>query len=339
MMNILVTLKEDSAGMQRLKALPGMHITHAQVDDDDDQYTLPAEMLREQHVLFCECPPKNIGEMQSLKFIQISSVGYSHLYNLGLVEKGVRVANALGLHDVSIAEWNLCMIIALKRDLRGMIRDQEHGIWHRADRYQQELRGATVGFWGYGGTARETARLLKAMGMKIHAFTRSGVKPRPLAWRAGDEIGDPLGTLPDRVFTGEEKMEFLRGLDFLIMSMPLTKETEGIVGDAELAALPNTACVLNPARGPLIQEAALLKALREQTIAGVALDTHYYYPMPADHPLWRFPNVIMTPHISGANANDCFLTRIWDIFVLNIERLINGRPLLNELTESQLNGG
>ena len=99
-----------------------------------------------------------------------------------------------------------------------------------------------------------------------------------------------------------------------------------------------TAYLLNPARGPIIQEKALLKALQEKWIAGAALDTHYHYPMPADHPLWRFPNVIMTPHISGSALSPYFLTRSWDIFTQNVERYLSGRPLLNELSQGQLNG-
>ena len=110
------------------------------------------------------------------------------------------------------------------------------------------------------------------------------------------------------------------------------------MGEAELRALRPTAYVLNPARGPLIQEQALLKALREGWIAGAALDTHYHYPMPPDHPLWAMPNVIMTPHISGSGGSPFFLQRIWDIFVQNVERFQKGEPLLNELTASQLRG-
>jgi phosphoglycerate dehydrogenase-like enzyme len=150
--------------------------------------------------------------------------------------------------------------------------------------------------------------------------------------------GDPECKYPDRIFaTGQEK-EFLKDLDFLILTMPLTKNTEGIVGEEELKALPSTAYILNPARGQLIKEEALLKALRGGWIAGAAIDTHYYYPMPADHPLWRFPNVIMTPHISGSTLSQNFTARIWDIFVQNVERYTQGKPLLNELTASQLKG-
>jgi phosphoglycerate dehydrogenase-like enzyme len=105
-----------------------------------------------------------------------------------------------------------------------------------------------------------------------------------------------------------------------------------MIGVEQLRALPHTAFVLNPARGPIIQEAALLQALAEGWIAGAALDTHFAYPLPATHPLWRMPNVILTPHISGADHSRAFPARIGDLFTQNVMRYREGRPLLNELT-------
>ena len=105
-----------------------------------------------------------------------------------------------------------------------------------------------------------------------------------------------------------------------------------------MRALPPRAFVLNPARGPIIQQPALLRALRERWIAGAALDTHYAYPLSPDHPLWKFPNVILTPHISGSSLSPQFRPRLWEIFSLNVERFARGEPLLNELTPAQLAG-
>ena len=173
--------------------------------------------------------------------------------------------------------------------------------------------------------------------MRVHALTRAGVRSRATVYRVPG-TGDPEGRLPDRVFAPAQAAEFLGGLDFLILAMPLTKASEGIIGERELRALRPTAYVLNPARGPLIQEEALLRALREGWIAGAALDTHYHYPMPPDHPLWRLRNVIMTPHISGSSGSPFFLARVWDIFVQNVERLHGKQPLLNELKPAQLAG-
>jgi len=130
--------------------------------------------------------------------------------------------------------------------------------------------------------------------------------------------------------------EFLPHLDYLILTMPLTQATRGLIGERELRLLRPTAVLLNPARGPLVQEAALLAALREGWIAGAALDAHYQYPLPPDHPLWGMPNVILTPHISGSSAGREFLPRVWGLFAENLARYLAGKPLLNELSAAEL---
>jgi phosphoglycerate dehydrogenase-like enzyme len=170
--------------------------------------------------------------------------------------------------------------------------------------------------------------------MTVHVLTRSGIGPRPNTY-ALPGTGDPDGVLPDRVFTSGQEQAFLAGLDFLVLAAPRTARTTGMIGAAELQTLPRTAFILNPARGHLIQEQVLLTALREGWIAGAALDTHYAFPLPADHPLWSVPNVIMTPHISGGEKGQHFLGRIWDLFVQNVQRYLAGRPLLNELTAAE----
>jgi phosphoglycerate dehydrogenase-like enzyme len=331
----LVAVPLHKPNFDKLQALPGIE-TEVIPYLDSNRHVAP-ETLRDKHVAFFSLPPSNFEDFKQLKWVQVDSAGYSQLYPLKLSERGVRATNALGVFDVPIAEWNVAMMINLARDQRGMIRNQDRGKWDRDKRFQHEIRGSVVGLWGYGGIGRETARLAKAMGLKIHVLTRSGVKSRAEIYRVPG-TGDPDGKLPDRVFTMNEKDEFLRSLDFLILSMPQTNTTRGIVGEHELQTLPRHAYVLNPARGPLIQEQALLRALREGWIAGAALDTHYHYPMPPDHPLWKIPNVIMTPHISGSSESPHFLARIWDIFAQNVERYRNGKSLLNELTPAQLNG-
>jgi phosphoglycerate dehydrogenase-like enzyme len=227
------------------------------------------------------------------------------------------------------------MMINLKRDLRGMIRRQERGQWDRDSAFQQEIRGKIVGLWGYGGIGRETARVAKAMGMTVHVLSRYGVKPRHDDFIPAG-TGDPEGKLPDQVFLKSQEGEFLSGLDFLILALPRTRTTTGLIGEAELQMLPRSAFVLNPARGPIIQEQALLKALSQSWIAGAALDTHYYYPMPADHPLWKFPNVIMTPHVSGADRSTNYPPRIGQLCCENLSRYLERRPLLNAISKEDL---
>lgn len=297
----------------------------------------PVELIRDVNVLFCMLPPTNIDDAGSLEFIQVSSAGYTQLTGLGLAERGVRAANALGVFDTAIAEWNLTMMVNLARNVRQMIRNQEGGVWDRSAQFQREIRGTTVGIWGYGGIGRETARLAKTLGQTIHVLELDGVKPR-----LRDEVygvpgtGDPEGVLPDRVFTQGQRFEFLRGLDFLVLSMPMNERNRGIVGIDELKALPPHAFLLNPARGPLVDEQALLTALGERWIAGAALDTHFAYPLPPEHPLWQMEHVILTPHISGSSQSPHYITRIWDLFARNLDRLQGGQTLLNELSLNQL---
>lgn len=288
-------------------------------------------------VLFCSIPPTNFADLRQLRWLQLASTGYTQLFGLDLPSRGIVATNARGCFDVPIAEWNVAMMVNLARDCRQLIRNQEAAIWDRSAVFQREIRGLTVGLWGYGGIGRETARLARQLGLRVHVQTRSGIGPRHDVYGVPG-TGDPAGVLPDRVFRAGEELEFLRDLDFLIMALPLTKATDGMIGERELRALPPRAFVLNPARGPIIKQDALLRALREKWIAGAALDTHYQYPMPPDHPLWKIPNVIFTPHIAGSSLSPNFTVRLWGIFSLNVARFSAGEPLLNLLTPAQLAG-
>jgi phosphoglycerate dehydrogenase-like enzyme len=332
MKKILLDVLVEESGSRRLRELPGVTVSTLPPRSADE--AVAPELLRGQHVLLTKYAPKNFDDLADLELMQLSSVGYEHLRHLGLADRPVRVCNARGLFDTSIAEWNLAMMINLTRDLRGMMHNQDRALWDRGDRFHQEIRGRVVGLWGYGGIGRETARLAKAFGLTVHVLVRSAVGPRRGVYTLPG-TGDPEGVLPDRVFTSGRELDFLAGLDFLVLAMPRTQQTTGIVGARELHALPETAFLLNPARGPIVQEEALLTALREGWIAGAALDTHFAYPLPAEHPLWRMPNVVLTPHISGSDLSRDFPPRLADLFVQNIERYLAGRPLLNLVTADQ----
>ena len=335
MIHVLVDIPVDEAARARLRGIPNVHLEF--VEPEERVRPLPPDLLRRIEILACTFPPENFSEMTSLKWIQITSAGCNQLYGLRLSGKGARASNGRGCFDIPIAEWNIAMMVNLARDLRQMIRNQDAGVWDQSACFQREIRGLTVGIWGYGGIGRETARLAKTMGMRVHVLSRRGIGPMGDVYCVPGS-GDPEGVMPDRVYLREERTEFLSDLDFLVLTLPLTKSTEGIVGEQELRTLPPTAFVLNPARGPLIRQPALLQALREGWIAGAALDTHYEYPMPSGHPLWKMPNVIMTPHISGSSLSPFFVSRIWDIFLENLDRYSSGMTLLNELTADQMEG-
>ncbi|NQU10310.1 hypothetical protein HQ590_05945, partial [bacterium] len=210
-LHILVDFPVHDASLKKLRDIPG--VTAAVVPAAEEPRELPVELLRKTDVLFCTYPPSNFTEMGRVRWIQISSAGYTQLVGLGLPEKPVRATNALGVFDIPIAEWNIAMVVNLARDLRSMIRHQDQGVWDRDARFQREIRGAVAGLWGYGGIGRETARLAKALGLTVHVLTRTGVKPRTNIYCVPG-TGDPDGTLPDCVFLEKEKETFLRGLDF-----------------------------------------------------------------------------------------------------------------------------
>jgi phosphoglycerate dehydrogenase-like enzyme len=336
-LKILVDVAAEPAAIEELRRTVRCELDFMDPPLEEARPIDPAR-LRDVDVLLGMFPPTNHADFRALRWIQIASTGYTQLFGLDLPARNIRATNARGCFDVPIAEWNVAMMVNLVRDVRQMIRNQESLAWNRSAVFQRELRGLTLGLWGYGGIGRETARLAKQMGVCVHVLTRSGtILPRHDAYTVPG-TGDPEGVLPDRAFGAGQELDFLKRLDFLILALPLTKATERLVGERELRALPRTAYLLNPARGPIVQEQALLRALRQKWIAGAALDTHFHYPLPPDHPLWKMPNVILTPHVAGSSLSPRFKHRLWDIFIINAARFVRSEPLLNELTPAQLAG-
>ena len=294
--------------------------------------------MKGSDVLLCEFPPINFDQFDQLKWIQLSSAGYSQVFDLPLVERGIRVTNGLGNFDIGIAEWNVMMMLICHRHVPELLDHQRHAVWDRSARFQAELRGMTVGFYGYGGIARATARLCREMGLTVWALTRDGrVKKRDNIYCV-EGTGDPDGVMCDRVFGPRDKSEFLRGVDFLILAMPMMPTTTGIIAEAELRLLKPSAVFINPARAGLVDLDAFVRCMREGWIRAAAIDVHYAYPSPPDHPTWSLPNTIVTPHISGSTLSTHFLARIYDIFCRNLRRWRDGEPLLNELSAAQLAG-
>jgi phosphoglycerate dehydrogenase-like enzyme len=335
MKHVLIDIDLAPAHLDRLRGLKSaaIHLSPAPSRDLKER-SLPADILRGAHVLLCKRPPTNLADAVVLEVMQLATAGFDHLTHFKLYDSPVHVCNARGIFDTAIAEWNIAMMINLVRDVPGMFRHQQAKVWSRDARFHQEIRNKTLGIWGYGGIGRDTARLAKAFGMAVHVLSRGGVKPRHSDFCLPG-TGDPDGIFPVKVFPYERKLEFLAGLDFLILCLPRTAKTTGIVGAPELAALKRSAWLLNVARGPIVQEAPLIEALQQGQIAGAALDVHYAYPLPPEHPFWEMPNVILTPHISGSELSTYFLSRIGDLFVLNLTRYLAGMPLLNEVSKDE----
>ena len=329
MPHLLIDTTIDPSRIQTLATATGCTVELAP-GPNDVQRELPEELLRDVRGILCTFLPTNHAAMTSLEWVQLCSAGYSQIENLDLQQRGITVCNATGVNDVPIAEWSVMMMVALARDLPQMFRNQQQGVWDRDARFQQEIRGRTLGIWGYGGIGRETARLADAMGLRVHVLTRDGKIKRRANYRV-EGTGDDAGAIPQRVFAAADAEAFCQSLDYLLLAMPHTPENEGLIDGRIFQALPNHAFLINPARGKLVDEAALLAALDSGQIAGAALDTHFHYPMPADHPLWHMPNVMMTPHISGSSKSPHFADRLWALFTENVQRWQADQPLCNTL--------
>jgi phosphoglycerate dehydrogenase-like enzyme len=337
-LTIVISLSTDEKSLDRIRrSCPGAQIRVGPWIDGEGQKMDP-KLMQGADVLLCELPPANFDDFDQLKWIQLTSAGYSQVLNLPILERGIRVTNGLGNFDGPIAEWNIMMMLMWHRDMLEQLENQKNKIFNRDARYQRDLFGSTIGFWGYGGIARETARLAKGMHLNVWTLTRGGkVRNRDLTYCVPG-TGDPEGTLPDRIFAPDQVKEFLGELDYLFITMPLTPATTGLISEKELKMLKPSAVLINPARAAIIDEQVFLRCLQEKWIRGASLDVHYAYPLPPEHPLWEVPNLIMTPHISGSASSPHFIERIYDIFSQNLGRMAQDQPLLNELSEAQLQG-
>jgi phosphoglycerate dehydrogenase-like enzyme len=223
----------------------------------------------------------------------------------------VLLTNNTGAFDVPIAEHVLAMIFAVSKRLPEHLAAQSRSEWQREVPHQ-EIRGATLVVLGLGSIGTELARLAGGLGMRVIGVRRDASRPVPGV---------------EKVVPPARFAEVVREADFLAVAAALTPQTKGMVSAAILRALKPTAWVINIARGPIVDEAALIDALREKRIGGAALDVFETEPLPKDSPLWTFDNTILTPHIS--NSSPRLRERSLALVVENVRRFKAGEPMLN----------
>jgi phosphoglycerate dehydrogenase-like enzyme len=222
-----------------------------------------------------------------------------------------------------IAQTAIAALIMLAREWPRWLAAQREHRWDpmRAGEFPRDLGGQTAVIVGLGSIGREIARLAQALGMKVIALRHS---PR--------ETNDPV----DEMYTPDRLAQVLPRADWLILACPLTGETRGLIDASMLARLPRTARLINIARGEVVDEDALIDALRGKRLAGAYLDVFRQEPLPPESPLWDLPNVIVTPHNSSvATGNDA---RVYDIFVDNLARWGKRQPLAYEVHARSNNG-
>ncbi|MDQ1416342.1 MAG: hypothetical protein QOF81_1955 [Acidimicrobiaceae bacterium] len=267
-----------------------------------------------------------------LAFIQSCSAGVEHL--IPLVPAGLTVCNASGVHANAIAETVIAAILGRAKMLEQRKQDQTERVWRQLP--CREVVGSTVCVLGVGRIGTAVARLAQALDMTTVGIRRGGpAKDHPATNRSGAGRSATDRSATDRsgadhfgaVFGVTDRMDALSQADYLVVACPLTDETRGLIGKEELSALKPGAYLLNVARGAIVDEGALLDALRNGQLSGAFLDAHIQEPLPPDHPLWATPGVDISPHDS--HASQLMGDRHVSLFCENLRRHLSDEPLLN----------
>jgi phosphoglycerate dehydrogenase-like enzyme len=286
-------------------------------------------------VLYTQSALPRPDRAPALRWVQLHLAGVEDLVDHPLFASDVRFSTLSGVHAISIAEYVLGTVLAIHHRVPRMLEWQRRGEWPPdGDRWSlfvpQPLWGRTLALLGYGSIGRQVARIAKAFGMRVLAVQR-GTERQDRGFAVAG-AGDPDGSLPDAFFPPTAVHDVLAQSDVVVLSMPLTAETRGIIDARALRAMKRSAVLVNVARGGLCDEDALVAALRDGTIAGAALDVFGREPLPAGHPLWDLPNVVLSPHVSGFTPQ--YDDWAVGLFCDNLRRYRVGRPLLNEVDKA-----
>ncbi len=277
--------------------------------------------LQEAEVLCAYGVPNNVRDLApKLRWLQYPGAGVDSLKSTGLLEvdSSVIVTTAAGIHAINISEYVFGSMLMFNRAWPEMVRLQDRHIWPRNPNWYnlraRELAGQTLGIVGLGNIGRRIAQLGHAFGMTVLGTRHSAA--------SGEKDPDV-----DEIYALDQLHDLLRRSDYVVLAVPLTGETEKMIGEPELRAMRSNAYLVNIARGGVVDEPVLVRALKERWIAGAGLDVALEEPLPADSPLFSMPNVILTPHISGATDN--YDQRLTALFAENLRRYRAGEELLN----------
>jgi D-2-hydroxyacid dehydrogenase (NADP+) len=286
------------------------------VQSEDKEEAL--ELIENVDVLFAGFFSKELFQAaKKLKWIQSWGAGVERILIPEVVNSRVIVTNAGGVHPTPISEHVIGMMLCFTRRLHVFIRNQAEKKWERPETWTspmiEELSGKTLGIVGLGKIGTEIARKAKCLGMRVIATKRDPTSPAL--------------TNVDRLFASADLNLLLAESDFVVLCLPLTRETEGMIGERQLKSIKPTGILINVSRGKIVQENKLVQALKQGWIAGAGLDTFENEPLPESSELWNFKNVIITPHIAGDTPH--YPERLTNIFTENLNRFIHKQPLIN----------
>ncbi|MCE2440668.1 MAG: D-2-hydroxyacid dehydrogenase [Candidatus Latescibacteria bacterium] len=287
------------------RAAPGAEVVMASMEE------APA-VVGDADVIFGMYTEEIIRAAGKVRWIQTTSAGMDMLMDIPGVREGrFRLSNASGLHALQVAEHAWALTAALFRGLHAAVRNQLAGEWKGAP--IRDLYGATAGIVGFGGIGRRYAWLAKGFEMRILAVdVQQSEKPEYV----------------EALWETDRLDDLLAESDVVFIACPYTPQTQRLIDGHAFRLMKNSAFLINTARGPIVDEAALVDALRSAEIAGAGLDVFEIEPLPDTSPLWEMENVIITTHSAG--ASNYRPQRTVDFFCENLRRFMAGEPLLNE---------
>jgi phosphoglycerate dehydrogenase-like enzyme len=262
--------------------------------------------------------PEQFKAARKLRWIHSPAAAVHQLMFPELVNSDVILTKASDVHGQVVAEHVIALIFALAKCLPQAVRFQQKHVWGQKPIWfgrprPRELAGATLGLVGLGSIGRAVARHASNFGMRVIAVRENPGKESPEGVQ--------------KVFASSQLDEMLSQSDYVALAVPVTPSTVGLMGASRLAKMKPDACLINVGRGPLVDEAALVQALREQTIGGAALDVFDEEPLPADSPLWDLENLLITPHTAGLTEK--LWERHYQFISGNLARYLKGQPLLS----------
>ncbi len=267
--------------------------------------------------------PKQFVAANKLRWIHSPAAAVHQLMFPELIQSSVLLTNSTGIHGPVVAEHAIAVLLAMAKRLPQAMQYQarrewsQDQLWH--DRHRpREVADATVAVVGMGGIGREFTARAKALGMKVFA-----VRENPDKGTEG----------ADAVFSSTQIDEVLPQADYVLLCTPVTPATTGIINAARLSKMKTDAYLINVGRGPLVDEPALLQALKDRRIAGAALDVFVEEPLPSDSAFWSLDNLLITPHTAA--VTDRLWERHYRLIVENLKRFLAGQPLLNQVDKNR----
>jgi phosphoglycerate dehydrogenase-like enzyme len=314
---------------------PGLRVTQVHMAASADE--VPDEVWADVEVLHTTSVLPAPGQAPNLRWVQLDTSGCDHLRDTWLWRSDIPISTIGGVSPVPLAEYVLLMVLGLAHrlpELRAFWQDPQ---WPSPDERWRRfgprpVAGTTMGIVGYGRIGREIGRLARAHGMTVVATSRTG---RPLAPETHDLFHDPGRQPLDAAYDGVELFgsdglhEVLGRSDHVVVVVPLTDETTGLVDEKAVRAIKPGAVLVNVARGGIVDERAVAAALADGHLSGAALDVFDEEPQPAGSPWWSAPGVLATPHVSGLAPH--YRDQVQVIVAENLRRHLAGEPLVNQV--------